>query len=173
MEFLGNEVYFDPQDLIVSKTNLKGLITYANHTFLKIADYTEAEVIGRPHNLIRHPNMPRGIFELLWNKLQKGREIFAYVVNTTKSGDHYWVLAHVTPSFDGNEVVGFHSTRRIPDQSIIKNVIEPLYDNLNTIEGKHQNKRESIQASSKYLEDLLASKGVSYDEFVCNLVRGN
>ena len=78
----GIERFFDRDELIVSKTDTKGHITYANHTFLEIAGYTESEVMGQPHNMIRHPNMPRAVFELLWRTIQERKEIFAYVVNS-------------------------------------------------------------------------------------------
>lgn len=91
----GVERTFDPDQFIVSKTDLKGRITYANKVFLDIADYTEAEILGQPHSVIRHAHMPRCVFRLLWERIQTGREIFAYVVNAAKNGDHYWVLAHV------------------------------------------------------------------------------
>ncbi|MDH3236791.1 MAG: PAS domain-containing protein, partial [Alphaproteobacteria bacterium] len=117
----GREVFFDRDDLIVSKTNLKGHITYANDIFCDIAGYTEADVIGQPHNMIRHPDMPRCVFKLLWDTIQAGAEIFAYVVNMAKNGDHYWVLAHVTPSYDANgSIIGYHSTRRVPNPQTIQ-----------------------------------------------------
>ena len=120
----GREVFFDRTDLIVSKTNLKGHITYANKTFMDVSDYTEAEVIGNPHNMIRHPDMPRCVFKLLWETIASGTEIFAYVVNLTKHGDHYWVIAHVTPSFDASgAIVGYHSTRRVPNAETVKSVV--------------------------------------------------
>ena len=96
----GIERKFADDDIIVSKTDLKGRITYANQIFLEIAGYTEKEVLGQPHSMIRHPGMPRCVFKLLWQTIEAGHEIFAYVVNRAKNGDHYWVYAHVTPSFD-------------------------------------------------------------------------
>ena len=85
----GVERFFDDDDIIVSKTDLKGKITYANRVFSQVSGYTEPELIGQPHNLIRHPDMPRCVFKLLWDTVQDGREIFAYVVNLCKGGDHY------------------------------------------------------------------------------------
>jgi len=171
MEYEGKEVFFERDDLIVSKTNLKGHITYANHTFLKIAGYDEEEVIGKPHNLIRHGNMPRAVFELLWNNLQDGQEIFAYVVNSTKNGDHYWVIAHVTPSRDGGEIVGYHSTRWVPNPRTVTGVIEPLYDRLNDIEARNPNRKAGTQESVEAFNAVLAEKGVGYDEFMSTLMK--
>src|ERR1019366_945835 len=122
------EVLFDKDDIIVSKTDLKGRITYANQTFCQIAGCSEAELMGQPHSIIRHPDMPRAVFKLLWDTLLEGREVFAYVKNMAKSGNYYWVFAHVTPSFDQNKrIIGFHSSRRVPDPETIKTAITPIY----------------------------------------------
>ncbi len=173
MQYSGTEVFFDRDDLIVSKTNLKGHITYANHTFLDIAGYDESEVIGKPHNIIRHKNMPGGVFEFFWKVLSEEKEIFAYVVNSTKNGDYYWVIAHVTPSFSDGRVNGYHSTRRVPDPHTIREVIEPLYDKLNNVEASSTSKKEGIQSSFAHLNDILAEKGATYNEFVAATMKGN
>ena len=96
----GVECPFDQEELIVSKTDLKGHITYANDVFVRLSKFPREQVIGAPHSLIRHPDMPRSIFKLLWDTIQAKKEIFAYVVNMARDGDHYWVFAHVTPTFD-------------------------------------------------------------------------
>ncbi len=171
MNYSGNEVFFDRNDLIVSKTDLKGRLTYTNHTFLEIAGYEESECIGQPHNMIRNPNMPRAVFELLWSNIAKGEEIFAYVVNKTKNGDHYWVIAHVTPSMENGNIVGYHSTRRVPNPQTIKTVIEPLYDQLKSIEDKNPNKKDGIEESVGALTDILRDKRVSYNEFIASLAK--
>lgn len=173
MRYEGTEVFFGRDDLIVSKTDMKGRITYANHTFLDIAGYEEDEVIGQPHNVIRHANMPRGVFELFWEKISKEQEVFAYVVNATKSGGHYWVIAHVTPSYDAGEVVGFHSTRRVPNRKIIETVIEPLYDELNQIESRSHNRKDGIAASYARLMEVAGEKAFGYDQFISSLMWEN
>lgn len=161
------EVFFDRSDIIVSKTDLKGRITYANKIFLEIAGYSMNEVIGAPHSIIRHPDMPRAIFKLLWDTVSEGREIFAFVKNMTKSGAHYWVLAHVTPSRDGTgKVVGYHSNRRVPNRTRLDGVFIPLYAELNRIERSHTNAKQGLVASSQHLADTLTKRGMSYDEFV-------
>ncbi len=169
---VGQEVFFDKRDLIVSKTNLKGHITYANNIFLEIAGYTEDEVIGKPHNLIRHPDMPRCVFKLLWETLQSGKEIFAYVENKTKHGDFYWVIAHVTPSFDetGN-IIGYHSTRRVPNGEVVEKTIKPLYRDLVALENSHSDRKVGMQAAFDQLTAFLAEKELDYDEFIAQLAR--
>ena len=116
----GTERTFSPGELIVTKTDPRGVITYANDVFLRMSALTEAEAVGQPHSLIRHPDMPRAVFKLLWDTLQERREIFAYVVNLAADGAHYWVFAHVTPSYDETgRVVGYHSNRRVPSRAAI------------------------------------------------------
>jgi PAS domain S-box-containing protein len=171
MNYNGQEVFFDRNDLIVSKTDLKGHIIYANHTFLEIAGYDEEEVLGKPHNIIRHPNMPRGVFDLFWEQIANEKEIFAYVVNAAKNGDHYWVIAHVTPSYHNGAVVGYHSTRRVPNSQIIRDVIEPLYDNLNRIERSTSNRKEAINASQAALNEAVSKQAEDYDAFVSSLMQ--
>lgn len=171
MNFSGKEVHFDRDDLIVSKTDLQGRITYANHTFLEIAGYDESECIGKQHNLIRNPNMPRSVFELLWTTVAKGKELFAYVVNSTKNGDHYWVVAHVTPSVQNGKTVGYHSTRRVANPDTINNVIVPLYDKLLSVERNNPSKKDGLQDAIGTLNGVLNEKGVSYDEFMADLMR--
>lgn len=166
----GREVFFDTDDVIVSKTNPKGVITYANRTFLTVSGYAESEVIGKPHNMIRHPDMPRSVFQLLWTTLLSGKELFAYVVNRTKGGDHYWVLAHVTPSFSADHsIVGFHSNRRVPDRQPLEGVIIPLYRRLRDVEARAADPRQGLQESGAMLNAYLAEKGTAYDQFIFSL----
>ena len=161
------ERFFDIHDIIVSKTDLKGRITYANRTFCEIAGYAHHELLGQPHSIIRHPDMPRAVFKLLWDTVLDGREIFAYVKNMTRSGDFYWVFAHVTPSFDGGgKIIGFHSNRRVPDPAIVKNVFTPLYADLLRVEQSHRNGKDALAAGYQHLIDFVSSKKVSYDELI-------
>lgn len=166
----GVERFFDDDEIIVSKTDLTGRITYANDVFLNIAGYKESEVLGQPHSILRNPNMPRCVFKLLWDTIQEGNEIFAYVVNRTKVGDHYWVLAHVTPSRDDHgEVVGYHSNRRVPDRKVLDTVIAPLYKQLLDIENSHANRKDGMNAAFDALLKILEEKGLAYDEFIFSL----
>ena len=166
----GQERHFDVNDVIVSKTDLKGKITYANRTFMELAGYSERELLGAPHNLIRHPEMPRCVFKLLWDTIATGKEIFAYVVNKSRNGDHYWVFAHVTPSYDKNgKIIGYHSNRRVPRREPLERVIIPTYKALCEVEARHPNPREGIQASLDVVVNMLKEKGLTYDEWVLSL----
>ena len=162
----GVERFFPEDDIIVSKTDLKGHITYANETFLEIAGYTEEEVLGKPHNIIRHPDMPRCIFQLLWDTLKAREEIFAYVKNMAKNGDHYWVLAHVTPTFDGHgHTVGYHSNRRVPDRPQVE-LFTGIYSQLLQEEQRHSDWRVGMESAERMLVNMASSKGMQYDEFI-------
>jgi PAS domain S-box-containing protein len=164
------ERFFSKNDIIVSKTDLKGRLTYVNRTFMTISGYDESELLGQPHSFIRHPDMPRAIFRLLWERIQARREIFAYVKNITKTGDFYWVLAHVTPSITASgEVLGYHSNRRVPDRRVIQQVIAPLYLTLKQTEDGDQDRRTGLIRSSEKLNAFLIEKKIDYDEFIFGL----
>jgi PAS domain S-box-containing protein len=165
----GREVKFAEADIIVTKTDLRGIITYANDVFLQIAGYTEAEVLGKPHNLIRHPDMPRCVFKLLWDHVQGQKEVFAYVLNLAKSGDHYWVFAHVTPSYNPQgQHVGYHSNRRVPHADALPKV-KALYQQLRLAEQRHTDPRDGMQAGTRKLEELLQAAKMDYSQFVFQL----
>ncbi len=151
-------------DFIVSKTDLKGHITYVNKIFIDISEYCEAELLGKPHNIIRHPEMPKAIFKLLWERVSKKEEIFAYVLNKTKNGNEYWVYANVTASLDekGN-IVGYYSVRRKPESKAIE-IIKPIYTKM--LESE---KRNGVAESAKILTDILNEKGVDYNEFIISI----
>lgn len=166
----GVEKFFDDDELIVSKTDLKGAITYGNEVFFRMAGYTERESLGQPHSIIRHPDMPRCVFWLLWETIQSGQEIFAYVLNRSKNGDHYWVNAHVSPSLDASgAIISYHSNRRVPDRHIVENTIIPLYKDLLAEEQSHASGKDGMEASKTMLMELLAKNNVAYDEFIASL----
>ena len=165
----GIEIDWNDDDIIVSKTDLKGRITYANEVFVRLAKFSSAELIGQPHNIIRHPDMPRCVFKLLWDTLEQKKEIFAYVINMAKNGDHYWVFAHVTPSFDQNgNVVSYHSNRRKPKSDQVSK-IKALYSVLKTEEDKYDSPKEGMQAATNLLLKILQEKGLSYEEFILSV----
>lgn len=165
----GVERRFGDDELIVSKTDATGRITYCNDVFLRLAGYAEQELIGKPHSIIRHPAMPRSVFKLLWDTIATGRECFAYVINRAKNGDHYWVFAHITPDLDeSGATVGYHSNRRTVERSVLA-TIEPLYTALLAEEARHGDRKAGLDAAFASLQSTLAAKGVSYDQFVLGL----
>ena len=165
----GVESLFGEEEIIVSKTDPKGRLTYVNDVFLRVSHYRLEDLLGQPHSVIRHPQMPRVVFKLLWDTIQAKKEIFAYVLNMASNGDHYWVFAHVTPSFDAaGNVIGFHSNRRKPDAAQI-GAIKPLYDDLLAIENKTEDRKIGMENASETLFGLLKQKGKNYDEFVFSI----
>jgi len=165
----GVEQMLGDEEMIVSKTDLKGRITYANDVFLRMAKYPAHELIGAPHSIIRHPDMPRCVFKLLWDTIEAKQEIFAYVVNLAGDGSHYWVFAHVTPTFeDRGNIIGYHSNRRKPERASIEK-IKPIYKLLREEEARHANAKEGLRASMNLMVDYLKQQGLAYDEFVLSL----
>lgn len=148
-------------DFIVSKTDLKGNITYCNRIFMDMAEYSEEELLGKPHNIIRHKDMPKAVFKLLWTRIQNKEEVFAYVLNKTKNNNEYWVFANVTASLDTRgRIIGYYSVRRKPNSKAIE-IIKPLYEKMIQAE-----RSGGVVASTKLLTDVLNEKGMSYDELI-------
>lgn len=165
-EPLDIENTFSDDEIIVTKTDLKGRITYVNDIYCKVAEMTEEDAMGQPHSIIRHPDMPRSVFYLLWQTIEAKQEIFAYVKNLAKSGHYYWVFAHVSPSLDDNgNIIGYHSSRRSAPKHQIA-AVEPIYKQVLELENSFSNRKEGMMAGFKAIVDLLEENGVSYDEFV-------
>jgi len=151
-------------DFIISKTDTKGQITYVNKIFMEMSEYTEEELLGKPHSIIRHQDMPKSVFKLLWDMVQSGEEIFAYVLNKTKNGNNYWVYANVTPSYDSRgNIIGYFSVRRMPTSKALE-IIKPLYQSMLSAE-----RSGGVNAGTKILTDLLHEKGASYNELIISL----
>lgn len=152
-------------DFIVSKTDTKGRITYGNRIFIEFSGYTESELIGSQHNIIRHPDMPRAVFKVLWEAIQNKRECNAYVKNMAKDGSFYWVFANVTPDLDpAGTISGYFSVRRKPRASSIE-AVSQLYRAMLNAEQR-AGPKEAIAASTQILTALLIEKDMSYDELV-------
>lgn len=160
------ETPFDVEELFFSTTDRKGVIQSGNEVFVRLSKYTLEDLLGSPHNIIRHPDMPRAVFKLLWDYLLAGKTIAAYVKNLAADGSYYWVFALVTPLPDG----GYLSIRLKPTSEIFS-TIKGLYPKLCEIEKESANKGESakkgMQLSTDALVEALNSLGLeSYDEFM-------
>lgn len=163
------EHFFGEDELIVSRTDTKGIITYCNQVFINVAGYTEKELLGKPHSIIRHPDMPKCVFKFLWDNIAKGEEIFAYVKNMTKDGGFYWVIAHVTPTYDASgNVIGYHSNRRCPKRAAIQAII-PVYNKLLKIEHEAESQMKGMQAAYQQLTQLIHQTQKDYNEFILSL----
>ena len=151
---------------LVSKTDTKGKITYCNIPFAQIVGAKGNELIGKPHNIVRHPDMPRVVFKILWEYVKNKKEVFAYVQNKSFDGAFYWVFANVTASLDQNgNIIGYYSVRRKPNPKALE-IIIPLYRQLLEVE-----KSGGMEASSKLLDNILKEKNKSYDELMNDLQR--
>lgn len=136
-----NEITFPPTEQLVSTTDTQGVITYVNDSFCKIAGYTQEEMVGQHHNIVRHPDMPKEAFKDLWQKLKQGESWRGMVKNRCKNGDYYWVDAYVTPLLENGNVVGYQSVRSCPSADMKLKATE-LYQELsqgNTSSDFHLN----------------------------------
>ncbi|CBL46039.1 Hypothetical protein HDN1F_24560 [gamma proteobacterium HdN1] len=167
------ETVLGEDDLIISKTDTTGKIIYANRTFMKISQLSEPELLGKQHNVIRHPDMPRGLFKMLWDDLQQGKESFAYVKNICKDGGFYWVLANITHDYDLNDkVTGYYSVRRKPSRASIETVT-PIYRKMCEIEAQHSPKQALVH-SVAYVQQILKDQQMrDYNDFICSLMKGD
>jgi len=162
----GRELKLHPKDMLVSKTDVRGIISYGNSKFVEVSGYRESELIGSPHNLLRHPDMPKAVFYLMWESIKNGKNIMAVVKNLAKNGDHYWVTTDfdIQRSREGN-IRNFIAFRQATPKNVVK-VIEPLYKTMLEIEEKH-----GMEESIKYLEGFLEEKNMSYNQFIGDLAK--
>ena len=162
---IDEEIKFSKKKFIVSKTDINGIITFVNKNFCDISGYSENELVGVPHNIIRHPDMPRAIFFLIWNSLLRGEPVSGVVKNLAKSGKYYWVIADLDVKKDENgNIKSLTAFRRAAPQHVIDEV-EELYDTMLNIE-----KRRGMEGSLSYLESYLEEKGMNYEEFLNDLI---
>ena len=147
-------------DIVVSKSDEKGNVTYANQIFFKLAGYTQGELLDQPHSVIRHPDMPKIVFKYLWDIIGTGNDVKAFVKNLSKDGGFYWVFAHVRVATnpDGS-FRNYVSTRRGMSPTA-RTVIEPLYKEL--LEAEENG---GMEASLPILEAFLKNNGASLDTF--------
>jgi PAS domain S-box-containing protein len=163
---IDEEIKFSKKKFIVSKTDLDGKIIFVNKNFCDISGYTEDELIEAPHSIVRHPDMPKAVFYLVWNALLSGRAISGVIKNLSKSGKYYWVIADLEPKFDreGN-IISLTAFRRSAPQDVI-DTTEELYRVMLNIEKKH-----GMEKSIAYLEGFLEEHDMTYDMFIDELIK--
>jgi len=157
---MSKEIIINDIQMITSQTDAKGVITYVNDIFCKIAGYERSELIGKNHNIIRHEDMPKAVFKLLWNNLNQGTPIYAFVKNKAKNGDFYWVKAYVKPLMENGQFQGAISYRK-PIDSFAKSVVGELYATLSEYEEAH-----TVDESYNFLLKYLQDRDLSYNEFI-------
>jgi len=147
-------------DIIVSKGDEKGYITYANPIFFKLAGYTQAELLEQPHSIIRHPDMPKIVFKYLWDTIKLGKDVKAFVKNLSKDGGFYWVFAHVRVATNPDGSFRNYVSTRKGMSTAARAIIEPLYKTLYEAE-----KKGGMEASFTLLDSFLKDNGASLDTF--------
>lgn len=161
-----SELILERDVLITSKTDLKGNVVYCNQSFLDYAEYSEEEVLFKSHNIVRHEDMPKCVFKILWEQIKQGKEVFAFVKNKTKYDNFYWVFANITPNYDkNNRVIGYYSVRRKANPNAL-GAISSLYDKALQIE-----KSQGISKSYQFILEQVAAAKLSYNNLVMNLQR--
>ena len=151
---------------IYSRTDLQGKINYVNSYFTEVSGYTESELLGAPHNIIRHPDMPKVIFKLMWERLRKNKDILALVKNRAKNGDYYWVTTLFETKYHpyNKRPEGYLAIRKAAPKKAVDAIV-PLYTKLREIED-----RDGLKASEEYLMNFLREKNMDYDTYVKDLV---
>lgn len=159
-----NEIVMAEEHFIVSKTDTKGIITYCNEIFMEMAGYSEEELLGKNHNLIRHPDMPKVAFKLAWDLIQSRQEFFGFVKNLAKDGSFYWVFAHITPDYDGKgNIIGYTSFRRKPSRVGIE-TLDGVYKLL-----REKEKEGGMKAAADFLFGFLEQNNTTYDKLILSL----
>ncbi len=163
---LDEEIKFSKKKFIVSKTDIKGNIIFTNKNFSEVSGYSESELIGEPHNILRHPDMPKAVFFLVWQSLLSGKSISGVVKNLAKDGRYYWVIADLEPKFNAQgDITSLTAFRRTAPQDVIDATSE-LYATMLAIEKKH-----GMEKSIAYLQAFLEEHDITYDEFIAELIK--
>lgn len=144
------EVRFEDSQELVSTTDTRGIITYANSVFCEVAGYENSELVGKNHNIVRHPDMPKAAFKDMWAHLEAGRPWQGIVKNLCKDGRYYWVDAFVTPIFEGSKLTGYQSVRVKPKEEQIKRASD-FYQAVNTGKTSRTKEFSYAQKASLYL----------------------
>lgn len=149
------EIVLDSKRYIVSETDETGKITFCNDYFIEVSGYSHDELIGKPHSIVRHPDMPKVVFKLLWETIGAGKNINAVVKNLAKDGRYYWIFTEfeITKDTDTGKIIGYHASRKSISPHVIE-IIADLYNELLKIE-----KTDGVEASQIYLVKFLKSKG--------------
>lgn len=168
-KIIDEAIKLNSKKYIVSKTNTKGIITYGNDYFVEISKYSECQLIGQPHNIIRHPDMPKVIFKLIWENIQTKQSIMGIIKNLAKDGRYYWVVTEFTVQVDplNNNISGYTAFRQSASNKQIVE-IERLYKILLEIE-----KESGIENSEAYLYGFLEEKGVTYNQYINKIIGNN
>ncbi|WP_310557481.1 PAS domain-containing protein [Flavobacterium sp.] len=158
------ELEWDRSKVLLSKTDSKGNILYANEAFIDVCGYDDFELMDKSHNIVRHPDMPKVVFKLLWESLNKGNGFHSILKNMSKTGRYYWVFNDLKVIIDDKGDTFYTGTQKSIGSEIISNSIEPLYKKLLQIE-----KASGVQSSENYLLGFLEERNTNYVGYIDNL----
>ena len=166
---IDREVQWDKTKTLISETDVKGTITNVNDVFCAVAHYSASELIGQPHNLIRHPDMPKLIFKLLWDNLKVGNNFVGVIKNLAKTGEYYWVVTGFEMRRDAMGTITHYIGRRksVPEAAI-NNYLAPFYESLLKME-----KIGGVELSSRFFKNYLTKQGKDYIDFVISIMSEN
>jgi len=157
-------------EVIISRTDLKGVITYVNDTFAKISGYSADELIGKPHNILRHPDMPKSVFKDLWKTIQRGESWSGYVKNRRKDGGYYWVFAEISGVYKNGELVEYKSIRSpVPKEKRIE--MQQVYDDMRWADGENVRMVTYLSFETfEKLERMADEKKISVEKLIGSLL---
>jgi PAS domain S-box-containing protein len=152
---------------IESDTDLDGIITYVNDYFAEISRYSKDELIGKPHSIVRHPDMPKVLFKILWQRLESGENFVAAVKNLAKDGRYYWVFTDFEPLIEDGKTVGYKASRKKISKHVTT-TLDPIYKKLVEVE-----KDGGVDESEKFLNNFLKDIGddITVDNLLENIHR--
>ena len=163
---IDREVQWDKTKPLISETDVKGTITNVNDVFCAVAHYSASELIGQPHNLIRHPDMPKLIFKLLWDNLKVGNNFVGVIKNLAKTGEYYWVVTNFEMRRDAmGNITHYIGRRKSVPEAAINNYLAPFYESLLKME-----KIGGVELSSRFFKNYLTKQGKDYIDFVISIM---
>lgn len=165
---IDEEIIIPKEEVLISVTDPKGIIIKANEVFAKVSGYSEEELVGSSHNVIRHPDMPKVMFKIIWEHIKDKENVMAVVKNLAKDGRYYWIVTDFITRVDANRNVIDYTAYRKPINNRVKKVVIPLYKVLCAIE-----EFDGMEASEIFLNDYFKKIGMSYDELIEEIIVNN
>ena len=166
---IDKEVGWNKSQVVISETDVYGRITNVNDVFCNVCGYSPEEMIGQPHSIIRHPDMPKLVFKLLWDNLKVGNNFIGVIKNLAKSGEYYWVITDFEMRRDATgNITHYIARRKSVPKAVIENYVAPLYDTLLKLE-----KVGGMELSSRFFKNYLAKQGKDYIDFIIDVMNEN
>lgn len=154
--------------ILISKTDTQGNITYCSPAFIKMCEFTERELLGRSHNILRHKDMPHGLYFLMWENLKKNQEFNAFICNQTKSGEPFWTFTNITPVRNISGVLTGYTCAKRPANPAGVSLFSLYYEQMRD-EERRLNGKGSAPKSAELLQEILSATGDSYEASVFKL----